>query len=73
MIVSNAGSLAKHVIHEQTGLVAEPEPAAIAKAILRFYELGEDYFIPHLRTEKKKYSWKNLVNTILGLSHDIQK
>jgi len=73
MIVSNAGSLAKHVIHEQTGLVAEPEPAAIAKAIMRFYELGEDYFIPHLRTEKKKYSWKNLVNTILGLSHDIQK
>ncbi len=73
MIVSKVGSLATHVIHEQTGLVAEPEPAPIARAILRFYELGEDYFIPHLRVEKKKYSWKNLVNTILGLSHDIQK
>ncbi len=73
MIVSHVGSLAKHVIHEQTGLVAAPEPAAIANAILRFYELGEDYFIPHLRIEKKKYSWKNLVNTIIGLSHDIQK
>ena len=73
MIVSNVGSLPAHVIHEQTGLVAEPEPAAVAGAILRFYELGEDYFIPHLRMEKKKYSWKNLVNTILGLSHDIQK
>ncbi|MFI5192689.1 MAG: glycosyltransferase [Chitinophagales bacterium] len=73
MIVSNVGSLAAHVIHEKTGLVAEPEPASIAQAMLRFYELGEDYFIPHLRMEKKKYSWKNLVNTILGLSHDIQK
>jgi glycosyltransferase involved in cell wall biosynthesis len=73
MIVSNVGSLPAHVIHEQTGLVAEPEPPAVAGAILRFYELGEDYFIPHLRIEKKKYSWKNLVNTILGLSHDIQK
>jgi glycosyltransferase involved in cell wall biosynthesis len=73
MIVSNVGSLPAHVIHEQTGLVVEPEPAALAGAILRFYELGEDYFIPHLRIEKKKYSWKNLVNTILGLSHDIQK
>jgi glycosyltransferase involved in cell wall biosynthesis len=73
MIVSNVGSLPAHVIHEQTGLVAEPEPPAVAGAILRFYELGEDYFIPHLRMEKKKYSWKNLVNTILGLSHDIQK
>jgi glycosyltransferase involved in cell wall biosynthesis len=73
MIVSNVGSFAEHVLHEQTGLVTEPDPAALAKAIIRFYELGEQYFIPHLRSEKKKYSWKNLVNTILGLSHDIQK
>jgi glycosyltransferase involved in cell wall biosynthesis len=73
MIVSNTGSLAAHVIQEKTGLVAEPEPASLSRAILRFYELGEDYFIPHLRMEKKKYSWKNLVNTILDLSHDIQK
>jgi len=73
MIVSNVGSFAEHVLHEQTGLVTIPEPGALAKAILRFYELGEEYFIPHLRTEKKKYSWKNLVKTILGLSHDIQK
>ncbi len=73
MIVSNVGSFAEQVIHEQTGLVAEPEPKSLADAILHFYELGEEYFIPHLRIEKKKYSWKNLVNTILGLSHDIQK
>jgi glycosyltransferase involved in cell wall biosynthesis len=73
MIVSNVGSFAEQVLHEKTGLLAEPEPHSLSMAILRFYELGEEYFIPHLRTEKKKYSWKNLVNTILGLSHDIQK
>jgi glycosyltransferase involved in cell wall biosynthesis len=73
MIVSNVGSFAEHVHHEETGLVAEPEPAALARAILRFYELGGEYFIPHLRNEKKKYSWKNLVNTLVDLSHDIQK
>ena len=73
MIVSNVGSFAEQVLHEKTGLVAEPEPASLASAILRFYELGEHYFIPHLREEKKKYSWKTLVNTILGISHDIQK
>ena len=60
-------------LHEKTGLVVEPEPQALAGAILRFYELGEEFFIPHLRNEKQKYSWKNLVNTLLGLSHDIQK
>jgi glycosyltransferase involved in cell wall biosynthesis len=73
MIVSNVGSFAEHILHEQTGLVSDAEPVALSNAILRFYELGEEYFIPHLRTEKKKYSWKNLVNTIFDLSHDIQK
>jgi glycosyltransferase involved in cell wall biosynthesis len=73
MVVTNVGSFAEHVLHEKTGLVTEPEPRALAEAILRFYELGEEFFIPHLRNEKKKYSWKNLVNTLLGLSHDIQK
>ncbi len=73
MIVSNVGSFAEQVLHEETGLVTAAEPGPLARTILRFYELGEPYFIPHLRNEKKKYSWKNLVNTILGLSHDIQK
>ncbi len=73
MIVTDVGSFAEHVLHEQTGLVTRMEPSSIAAAIIRFYELGEEFFIPHLRSEKKKYSWKNLVNTILGLSHDIQK
>jgi glycosyltransferase involved in cell wall biosynthesis len=73
MIVSNVGSFAEQVLHEKTGLIAEPEPAALARAIQRFYELGGEYFIPHLRIEKKKYSWKNLLNTLLGLFHDIQK
>jgi glycosyltransferase involved in cell wall biosynthesis len=73
MIVSNVGSFPDQVLHEKTGLVTVADPASLAKAIMRFYELGEQYFIPHLRMEKKKYSWKNLVNSILDLSHDIQK
>jgi glycosyltransferase involved in cell wall biosynthesis len=73
MVVTNVGSFAKHVLHDKTGLVTDADPIPLAAAILRFYELGEEFFIPHLRNEKKKYSWKNLVNTILGLSYDIQK
>ena len=41
---------------------------AIANGILRFYQLGEDYFIPHLRNEKQKYSWANLVKAIHSLA-----
>lgn len=73
MIVSNVGSFSEQILHEKTGLLTEPEPHSLSEAILRFYELGEDFFIPHLRTEKIKYSWKNLVNTLFDLSHDIQK
>jgi glycosyltransferase involved in cell wall biosynthesis len=73
MIVSNVGGLPKLVPHEKVGLVAEPNPEAIASAILRFYQLGEDYFIPHLRTEKQQYSWKKLVETIIHFSDDLQK
>jgi glycosyltransferase involved in cell wall biosynthesis len=68
MVVTNVGGLPSLVPHEQAGLVVEPDPAAIANGILRFYELGEDYFIPHLRNEKKKYSWGELVKAIQSLA-----
>jgi glycosyltransferase involved in cell wall biosynthesis len=73
MIVSDVGGLPALVPHEKTGLVTKPDASAIASAMLRFYELGEQYFIPHLRSEKQKYSWINLVKTITDLANDIQK
>jgi glycosyltransferase involved in cell wall biosynthesis len=73
MIVSNVGGLPTLVPHKKVGLVAEPDPKSFADAILDFYELGENYFIPHLRIEKQKYSWVNLVKTITDLANDIQK
>ena len=68
MVVTNVGGLPSLVPHEKAGLITEPDPTSIADAILRFYQLGENYFIPHLRTEKKKYSWSNLVNAITKLA-----
>lgn len=68
MIVTRVGGLPDLVPHEKAGLVAEPQPASIADAILRYYELGEDFFIHHLREEKKKYSWSKLVNAILEMA-----
>lgn len=67
MIVTNVGGLPALVPNEICGLVAEPDADSIATAIRRFYELGEDYFIPHLRTEKQKYSWEHFVNAIMSL------
>ena len=67
MIVTNVGGLPSLVPHNKSGLVCEPNSTSIADAILQFYQLGESYFIPHLREEKKKYSWKNFVGAIVEL------
>lgn len=64
MIVTNVGSLPDLVPNEKAGLVCEPEPDSIAEAIARYFELGENYFLHHLREEKKKYSWEKLVSAI---------
>ena len=72
MIVTNVGGLPALVPNEKVGLVCEPVPQSLANAINRFYELGEDFFIPHLRNEKQKYTWKNLVETILNLVNKVK-
>ncbi len=67
MIVTNVGGLPSLVPNEKAGLVTEPDAPSIANAIARFYQLGENYFLPHLRTEKLKYNWSTLVNAIKDL------
>jgi glycosyltransferase involved in cell wall biosynthesis len=73
MVVTRVGSLPALVPHNKVGLVADPEPASIAAAIVRYFELGENYFIPHLRAEKEKYSWNRMTEAIIKLANDIQK
>ncbi len=68
MVVTNVGGLPSMVPDRKCGLVAAVEPTAIASAILEFYELGEEFFIPHLRSEKQKLSWSKLVETIKSLA-----
>jgi glycosyltransferase involved in cell wall biosynthesis len=68
MIVTNVGSLPSLVPHEKVGLVCEPTAEAIAAAMVRFFELGKQYFISHLREEKKKYSWNKLTGAIFEVA-----
>lgn len=67
MIVTNVGGLPSLVPNERSGLVCEPNATSIANAIVRYFELGENFFIPHLRTEKEKYSWHNLVEALVTI------
>jgi glycosyltransferase involved in cell wall biosynthesis len=70
MIVTNVGGLPSLVPHQKSGLVCEPDPKSIADAILQFYQLGENYFIPGLRLEKQKYSWSFLTKAIRQLARN---
>lgn len=71
MIVTKVGGLPGLVPHEKVGLVCEPSVSAIAEAILRFYELGEEHFLPGLKEEKIKYSWTTLVENIIKLAKQV--
>ncbi len=68
MLVTNVGGLPDLVPHEKVGVITEPNAESIATGILRLYELGENFFLPQLREEKKKYSWHKLAEAILNLS-----
>lgn len=72
MIVTNVGGLPDMVPHEKVGLVTAPDPLSLAESILWFYQFGEDYFIPHLRSEKVKYSWGNFIRQIHELADSIK-
>lgn len=68
MIITNVGGLPALVPDGKAGIVAEADSQSIANAILKFYSMDPNSFIPYLQEEKKKLSWSNLVNTILELS-----
>lgn len=69
MIVTNVGGLPSLVPDKKVGLIAEPNPQDIADKIIQYFQLGEDYFLPHLREEKIKYSWHNMVQAIIKLAN----
>jgi len=68
MIVTNVGGLPDLVPNEKVGLISEPDAASLAATIQRYMELGENYFLPHLRSEKLKYSWSVLTKTVFELT-----
>ncbi len=72
MIVTRVGALPAYVPHEKTGLVAEPDAASLAAAIERYFVLGEAFFLPQLREEKKQYSWKILTEKIIELAAGVK-
>lgn len=66
MIVTNVGGLPDMVPDMKVGLVAEPNADDLADKIERYFSLGQNFFLPGLREEKKNYSWEKMAAAIGG-------
>ncbi len=68
MIVTRVGGLPEIVPDGEAGYVVEPQPAAIAAAIVDFYEhQREEELAQGVRAGKDRFSWRRLVDLILEL------
>ncbi|MBP7184039.1 MAG: glycosyltransferase family 4 protein [Saprospiraceae bacterium] len=65
MIVSNVGALPDMVIHNNTGLIVNPETDELAVAIKRYFDenLAPQFSI-NCNTFKKKFSWEKLSEAV---------
>jgi glycosyltransferase involved in cell wall biosynthesis len=68
MLVTNVGGLPEIVPNNKVGYVVEPNEDEVAQAILKFYkENKEPEFVHNVLEEKKKYSWKVMVEKVKSL------
>ncbi|MGZ4044350.1 MAG: glycosyltransferase [Bacteroidia bacterium] len=68
MLVTNVGGLAEIVPDGKCGYVVEPEVTKISEKIIDYFENSrESEFTANVATEKKKYEWKEFINTLLNL------
>lgn len=68
MVVTDVGGLSEIVTDGKTGYVVDMSPDAIAGAVTDFFDhrrMAE--FLPHLREEKKRFTWDALYRTIIEL------
>jgi|WetSurMetagenome_2_1015567.scaffolds.fasta_scaffold04705_5 glycosyltransferase involved in cell wall biosynthesis len=66
VVVTDVGGLSEAVAPEKTGFVVPPrDPAALAGAVVRFFEEGwAAKMAPRFEEEKKRFSWKAMAGAI---------
>jgi D-inositol-3-phosphate glycosyltransferase len=74
MLVTDVGGLSETIPHGKVGYVVNPGPPAIAEAIIDFYENNRrEYFTQNVISEKEKFSWGSMVETIEIVYNNILK
>lgn len=65
MLVTDVGGLKEIVPHEKCGYVVQPQPEAIADAIIDYFDNDrKDAFSECVRKEKEKFSWNKMTDAV---------
>ena len=65
MLVTNVGGLSEIVPDGKCGYVVEPNPTAIANAMINFLSDGKEaYLINGIREEKQRFGWDKMTSSI---------
>ena len=75
VVVTDVGGLSEAVSPEKTGFVVPPrDPAALARAVIRFFEEGwAARMAPWFEDERKRFSWKAMAEAIDEVARLIEK
>ena len=69
MLVTNVGGLPEIVPHGKVGYVVEPNPKAIADALVDFYSNHLEFKMrDYIKLEKKKYAWSQMLRKIFEVA-----
>lgn len=72
MLVTNVGGLPEIVPHGKVGYVVEPNPTAIADALVDFYANHKEFKIrDNIKLEKKKYAWSEMLKKIFEVAAQV--
>ena len=65
MLVTDVGGLKEIVPHNKVGYVTNPNEKEVADALVDFYANNRsEEFIKGVKEEKKKYTWKKMIDNI---------
>lgn len=72
MLVTDVGGLAEIIPDQVVGYVVQPQPQPITEALLDFFvQDRKQGFEENVKLEKRKYSWKKMVETIENVYDEI--
>jgi len=73
MLVTNVGGLPEIVPNGKVGYVVEPNPTAIADALVDFYSNHREFLMrDNIKTEKKKYAWSEMLKKIFEVAAQVR-